>query len=134
MLGEMIGEMTGTWVGQRIVKHYGGEPMLERTFEEKGRILGVDVTLLATTWSKDRPDGGMFTKGNGIMMTGNGEKAILHGSGISIPGKGPGISIRGVRYLQTKAPSLIRLNNVALIFEIEVGPDGTMRDTMWEWK
>ena len=92
------------------------------------------MTFLATTWSKDRPDGGMFTKGNGIMMTGNGEKATLHGSGISIPGKGPGISIRGVRYLQTAAPSLRRLNNVALVFEIEVAPDGMMHDRMWEWK
>jgi hypothetical protein len=134
MLGEMIGEMTGKWVGQRIVKHPGGEPMLERTFEEKGKILGVEVTFLATTWSKDRPQGGMFVRGHGIMMTKSGEKAKLHGSGIIIPGKGSGMSIRGVRYLQTTAPSLSRLNNVALVFEIEVTPDGMMQEKMWEWK
>jgi hypothetical protein len=134
MIGEMIGDLNGKWIGQRIVKRFGGEPMLERTLEERGTILGVDVTFLATTWSKDRPQGGMFTKGNGIMMTKNGEKATLHGSGITIPGKGHGMSVRGVRYLQTTAPSLSRLNNVALVFELEVTPDGMIHDKMWEWK
>jgi hypothetical protein len=134
MLGEMIGELTGKCIGQRIVKRFGGEPMLERTFEEKGKILGIEVTFLATTWSKERPQGGMFTKGHGIMMTKSGEKATLHGSGIILPGKGPGSSIRGARYLQTTAPSLSRLNNAALIFEIEFSPEGVMHDKMWEWK
>jgi hypothetical protein len=134
MIGEMIGELTGKVVGQRIVKHHGGDMMIERTFEEKGKILGVEVTFIATAWSKDRPQGGMFSKGHGIMMTKNGEKASLHGSGVSAQGKGPGMSIRGIRYVQTTAPSLSRLNNVALVFEIELTPEGMMHDKMWEWK
>ena len=134
MIGEMIGELTGKVVGQRIVKHHGGHMMIERTFEEKGKILGVDVTFLATTWSKERSQGGEFTKGHGILMTKNGEKVKLHGSGVSVQGKGPGRSLRGIRYAQTTAPSLSRLNNVALLFEIEVTPEGMMTDKWWEWK
>lgn len=134
MIGEMVGEMTGNVVGQRLTRHYGGELKIERTMESKGRILGTEVTLLATFWSKERPQGGMFSKGNGIMMTQTGEKAVLHGSGIRVPGKESGLSLRGVRYLQTSSPALSRLNDVALVFEIEIDPDGTVQDRMWEWK
>ena len=53
----------------------------------------------------------MYAEGNGIMVTIKGEKGILHGSGITIVGKGPGMRMRGVRYAQTTSPSLSRLNN-----------------------
>ncbi len=134
MIGEMIAEVTGTVIGQRIVRHYGGEPKLERTTESKGTMLGIEVTIIATFWSEDRPQGGVFSKGSGIVMTSTGEKAIVYGSGISVPSKGPGWSMRGVRYLQTTSPALSRLNNVALVFEVEIAPDGTIRDKTWEWK
>ncbi len=134
MIGEMIGELTGKVVGTRILRHYGGELKIERTIEAKGKILGEEVTFVATTWSKNRPEGGMFTKGDGVLMTKKGDMAMLHGTGISLPGKGPGWSIRGARYLQTKSPALSRLNNVALVFEIDIGPDGAYHDKWWEWK
>ncbi len=134
MIGELIGEMTGKVMGQRIVKHHGGELMIERTFEMKGQILGVDATFLATTFLKDRPQGGMFTRGHGILMTKDGGKVKLHGSGISVQGKGPGMSLRGIRYAQTTVPSLSRLNNMALLFEIEITPDGMLHDKWYEWK
>jgi hypothetical protein len=134
MIGEMIGELTGKVTVQRLVKHHGGEPMLERTFEEKGKILGVEVTFLATTWGKERDQGGVFTKGIGVLMTKSGERVKLHGSGISMKGKGPGMSIRGIRYAQTSSPSLSRLNDMALVFEIEISPEGVMHDKWWEWK
>ncbi len=134
MIGEMIGELTGKVVGQRLVKHHGGEMMLERTFEEKGKILGVEVTFLATTWSRERPQGGMATKGHGIMMTKDGGKVHLHGSGITVQGKSPGTSIRGIRYAQTSVPSLIRLNNVGLVLEMEITPEGVMHEKWYEWK
>jgi hypothetical protein len=134
MMGELIGELTGNVTGQRLTRHHGGKLRIERTFEEKGKILGTEVSFIATTRSKERLQGGMFTKGDGIMMTRNGEKVTLHGSGITVRGKGAGQSIRGVRYAQTTAPSLIRLNDMALVFEIEITPDGVMLDKMWEWK
>ena len=134
MIGEMVGELSGKVTVQRLVRHYGGELMLERTIEEKGKILGEEVTFIATTYAKERPQGGMAVKGDGVMMTRNGEKIKLHGSGITLKGKGAGQSIRGIRYVQTTAPSLVRLNDVALVFEIEISPDGMMHDKIWEWK
>lgn len=134
MIGDMLGELTGKIIGQRITRRHHGELKLERTMEMKGKMLGVDVTFIATVRLKERPQGGMYAEGNGVMMTMAGEKVILHGSGITVPGKGPGMSTRGARYAQTTAPSLMKLNNVALVFEIENMPDGTVRDKMWEWK
>jgi hypothetical protein len=59
MIGEMLGELTGKIVGQRIVSHYeGGHLKIERTMETKGKILGEEVTLLATFRAKERPQGG----------------------------------------------------------------------------
>jgi len=134
MIGEMIGEMTGKVTGKRLVHPYGGDLKLETTIESKGTILGTEITFIATFWSKERRQGGKFSKGNAIMMTDSGETAVLHGSGISMPGKGPAWNLRGVRYLQTSSPALSRLNDVALVFEIEIDPDGTVHDRMWEWK
>jgi hypothetical protein len=131
MIGEMVWELTGKVTGQRLERHWGGGMKLERTIEARGKVFGEDVTFLATTWAKDRPQGGMYVKGHGIIMTKKGEKATLFGSGIMAGHTG---SVRGVRYLQTSAPSLARLNNVALLFEIEVGADGSYKDKTWEWK
>ena len=134
MIGDMIGELTGKLSGQRIIRKHHHELKLERTIESKGKIFGTDVTFLATMKLMERPQGGMYSEGNGVMMTAKGEKVILHGSGITIPGKDGSMSTRGIRYAQTAVPSLSRLNNVAFVFELEVMPDGTVRDKWWELK
>jgi hypothetical protein len=134
MIGEMLGELTGKIVGQRIVSHMGGPIKLERTMETKGKILGQEVTFLATFWSMERPQGGMFSKGHGVLMTKDGGKAMVRGAAISVPSKGPGWSMRGSRYIQTTSPALKRLNEVAVVFETEITPDGMVHDKWWEWK
>jgi len=134
MIGEQIWDLTGKVVGKRLVKHHGGEMKIERTIEAKGKVLGEDVTFLATVWSMEKPQGGTFIKGHGIMMTKKGEKVRLWGSGIGASKGGSPGSVRGARYVQTNAPSLSRLNDVALVFEIEIGEDGSYRDKTWEWK
>jgi hypothetical protein len=134
MIGEMIGEVTGNVVGQRIVRYHYGEPKLERTTELKGTLLGTEVTIIATFWSKERSQGGVYSEGSAIVTTNAGEKATVHASGISVPNKGSGWSMRGIRYLQTSSSALSRLNDVALVFEVEIAPDGTIVDKTWEWK
>ena len=135
MIGEMLGELSGKIVGQRVVSHYGGGHLkIERTMESEGKILGEEVTLLGTFWAKERPQGGMFSRGHGILMTRGGEKAMVRGAGISVPSKGPGWSMRGSRYVQTTSAALKKLNEVAIVFEIEVSSNGTVQDRWWEWK
>ena len=134
MIGDAVGELTGKITGERIVRSHHGELRIEKTMESKGKVLGVDVTFIATLKARERPQGGMYAEGNGMLMTATGEKVTLHGSGISITGKGQGMSMRGVRYAQTASPAFSRLNNVCLVFEIEMMPDRSVRDKMWEWK
>jgi hypothetical protein len=135
MLGELLGELNGKIVGQRIVAHHeGGKLKIERTMESKGKILGQEVTLLATFWAMERPQGGMFSRGQGVLMTKDGGKAIGRGAAISVPSKGGGWSMRGSRYFQTATPALKRLNEVMVAFEIEISPDGMVKDKWWEWK
>jgi hypothetical protein len=135
MIGEMLGELNGKIIGQRIKSHMGGHHLkIERTMETKGKILGEEVTFLATFWSMERPQGGMFSKGHGVLMTKGGEKVLLRGAGVSVPSKGPGWSMRGTRYAQTSSAALKRLNQVALVFETEITPDGMIHDKWWEWK
>ena len=136
MLGEMLGELNGKIVGQRIIPgyHMGGPLKLESTMETKGKILGQEVTFLATFWMMERPQGGMLAMGQGVLMTKDGGKAMVRGSGISVPSKGAGWSSRGARYAQTTVPALKRLNEAALVFELEFSPDGSVKDKWWEWK
>lgn len=134
MIGNEIGELTGKTIGKRLAHHYGGPLKLERTIETKGRVYGTEVTFIATTWAVERPHGGVYVKGHGIMMTKTGEKAEAQGSGISFPTKDGGWMARGIRYFQTSSPALKKLNDVAAVFEIEIGPDGSYKDKMWEWK
>jgi hypothetical protein len=130
----MLGEMTGKVVNRRILHHYGAELKVETTMESKGTLLGEEVTLLATFWSKERPHGGTFAMGHGIVTTKTGGKVVAKGSGISVPGTGPGLHMRGARYMQTDIPALSRLNNVVGMFEVEISPDGAVKDKMREWK
>ena len=136
MLGEMLGELNGRIVGQRVVSgyHMGSPLKIESTMETKGKILGQEVTLIATFSRRERPQGGMISMGQGILMTKDGGKAMLRGAGVSVTPKGPGWSMRGTRYAQTAVPALKRLNEAALLFEIEIAPDMTVKDKWWEWK
>jgi len=135
MIGDMIGELTGKIAGQRIIRHHHTTDIkIERTLESKGKILGTEVTFIATIKMRERSQGGMYAEGDGVMMTMKGEKVILHGSGISVAMKGMGWSMRGIRYAQTTSPALSRLNNAAFVFEMEIMPDGTLHDKWWEWK
>ncbi len=133
MIGDVIGELTGKIIGERIIRHHHGDVMFEKTMESKGKVFGTEVTLFATIRVRERPQGGMYAKGNGVLLTANGEKVVLRGAGISVPAKDH-MSMRGMRYAQTAVPALARLNNVGLAFEIEMMKDGTVRDKMWEWK
>ncbi|HTY52394.1 MAG TPA: hypothetical protein VMB35_04310 [Methanomicrobiales archaeon] len=136
MLGELLGELNGKVIGRRIISgyHMGGPLKLESTMESKGKILGQDVTFLATFWQMERPQGGMFAKGHGVLMTKDGGKVVLRGAGVSMPAKGGGWTGRGARYAQTTVPALKRLNEVPIVFELEISPDGMVKDKWYEWK
>lgn len=44
------------------------------------------------------------------------------------------VSYRGAVYYQTAAPTWLRLNSVAAIFEFDVDAQGNSKSEIWEWK
>ncbi|MAG13792.1 MAG: hypothetical protein CMN78_04270 [Spirochaetales bacterium] len=134
MLGEKILEESGKVTGQRVLSNEGSIAKLESSFQASGQLLGVAHTTIATYTSVVRPDGNVYGEGNGIVMGENGEMATWIGQGMGVFKGGGAVSYRGAIYYQSSDPKWARLNNVAAIFEHEIGGDGTAQAQVWEWK
>jgi hypothetical protein len=64
MLGEMIGESKGRRVVRRVVST---DPLrVEVSFEDSGKMLGIDAAGFGTYTSAVRPDGSIYGEGEGL--------------------------------------------------------------------
>jgi len=133
MLGDIIGEETGRITTQRVMSS-DGAPRVETSFQASGTLLGVPATDIATYETVMRPGGTMYGEGQGVLMTADGGSATWKGQGIGRFGPEGSISYRGALYYQTTHESLLRLNDVAAVFEYEVDADGNTKGQLWEWK
>jgi len=135
MLGEMINEERGKITGLRVLPTEGGAPVVEVSFQVSGKVLGFESTDMGTYRSTLSPNGTMHGAGQGAVLTRSGDMATWTGEGAGKPsGKGLGASWRGAIYFQTSAPSLARLNGIAVLFEYEVDEQGNTHSKNWEWK
>ena len=133
MLGEMIGESHGKRTARRVLAASPGFKV-EVSFEESGKILGVEGTGIVTYWSEGRPDGSLYGEGQGVFITQTGETATWKGQGVGTIKPGGAVGYRGAVYYSTAAPKLTRLNTVAVVFEFEVDANGNTHSKYWEWK
>jgi hypothetical protein len=133
MLGEQIGELRGKRTGRRVLSADGGFKV-EVSFEDTGKLLGLDVNDLGTYWSAPRPDGSLYGEGQGVTLTQDGDMATWKGQGVGRFVGGGAVSYRGALYFSTSSSKLGRLNTVAAIFEYEVDSSGNTHTKMWEWK
>lgn len=133
MLGEKIGEETGQVTSQTVLPS-DGPPTVETSFQASGTLHGVAHTTIATYVAVIRPDGNLYGEGQGVVMTADGGAATWKGGGIGKFGPGGSISYRGAIYYQTTHEPLLRLNDVAAIFEYEVDGEGNTVGRIWEWK
>ncbi len=136
MLGEMIGETRGKITVNRVLpfESEGLAPRIESSFQDSGKILGVEVTDIGTYWSTVRA-GGLYGEGQGIVMTRDGEMAYWTGQGVGkFTGRGSASIWRGSLFYRTSSQKLAHLNNIAVVFEYEVDEDGNTQDKLWEWK
>lgn len=134
MLGEMIGETQGKITGNRVLPSDGQAPKVESSFQDSGKILGVEITDIGTYWSIVR-GGGLYGEGQGIIMTRDGEMAYWTGQGVGrFTGRGSASIWRGSLFYQTSSQKLARLNSIAVVFEYEVDENGNTHDKLWEWK
>jgi hypothetical protein len=132
MLGELVGETTGKRIVRRVLST---DPLrVEVSFEDTGKILGVNTTGFGTYTSAVRPDGSVYGEGEGAFMTQDGELVSWKGSGLGTFKERGAISYRGILYHRTASQKLARLNTVPTVFEYESDPEGKTHAKFWEWK
>ena len=133
MLGELIYESRGKRTARRVVSVDGGFKV-EVSFEDSGKMLGIEVSDIGTYSSVSRPDGSMYGEGQGVVLTADGGGATWKGQGVGKFLTGGAVSYRGAIYYTTANPKLARLNAIAGVFEFEVDASGNTHSRIWEWK
>ena len=133
MLGEMIGESHGKRTGRRVVSTSPGFKV-EVSFEDRGKLYGVESNNIGTYWSEPRADGSLYGEGQGVVITQDGETATWKGQGVGAIKANGAVSYRGAVYYSTASAKLARLNVVAAVFEFDVDADGNTHTKSWEWK
>ena len=134
MLGEVIGEAHGKRTGRRVIQSRSGGVRVEVSFEDTGKLLGVDISGIATYWSEVRPDGTIYGEGQGVGIGKDGDMATWRGMGVGKFTGGGAVSYRGMLSYYSTSPKLSRLNSVAAIFEFSVDASGNTHSKFWEWK
>lgn len=135
MLGGTIAEEQGKITGVRVLPSDGQNAKVEVSFQSSGKILGVDFTEMGTYESSPDDAGVMHGKGQGVMMTQDGDTVAWTGEGVGKPaGKGLAASWRGAIFYHTASKRLADLNSMAAVFEHEVDEAGQVRSKVCEWK
>ena len=135
MLGEKVGSVTGPTT-MKALPAVNGAPSFETVAAGmSGTLAGTEVTGFATYSATMRADGSFYGEcpNAGVVMAADGV-ATFRATGTGSPTAEGGFSFRGVAYFETAAPSLSALNNVAMAYEWDVGPDGGATWGLWEWK
>jgi hypothetical protein len=132
MLGELLGETTGKRTARKVVSV--DPPNVEVSFEETGKMLGVNTSGFGTYLSVVGGDGSLHGQGQGVIMTQDGDTITWKGSGVGKFKEKGAVSYRGILYYRTTSQKLARLNNASAVFEHEVDAEGKTQTKVWEWK
>ncbi len=138
MLGEQLGEASGTVTGIRVLGAQGADDddsAMEVSFRGRGELLGVGITDMGTFVQTVRPGGILSGEdSNVVMLTDDGEKVAWKGFGVGKPtGAGFKSSWGVAGSVRTASEKMGRLNAVATVVEYEVEEDGSYRWKLWEW-
>jgi hypothetical protein len=131
LIGELISEYKGKNTSIRVLD----DGKQESTSMGMGTLLGKEASILITAVFTLMPNGVFMLEGNGIEMTAERESAKLKFNGIGWPtGKGLKLSLRGAAYFMTIAPSLVSLNKIVGVWELEQDEQGEFNLKVWAWK
>jgi len=132
MLGEQIGETRGKRLVRRALSP--NPPKVEVSFEDAGKMAGVDVNGFGTYTSEVRADGSIYGEGQGAYTSATGDMLSWKGSGQGKFTASGGVSYRGILYYQSTSPKFAKLNANPGVFEYEVDAKGETVAKVWEWK
>ncbi len=136
MLGDKVVELSGQSSAMRVLPGDDYRYIkVETSIQATGKILGADGMAMATFVSFERVPGQMYSEGQGLVATNDGESAIWNGHGIGHMTEGGGMSIRyAIAYQASPTGKLAALNGALAIGEFESKPDGSFTTTEWLWK
>jgi len=132
-IGEVISEGKGKRTGRRIL---ATEPqfLVEVSFEETTKLLGIDGMNIGTYSSSNKPDGSIYGQGEGVFATMDGEFVTWRAIGIGHFLAGGAVSYKGAISFRTTAAKLARVNGMAGVLEFEVAADGSTKSKIHELK
>ncbi|GAA3025596.1 hypothetical protein GCM10020229_41170 [Kitasatospora albolonga] len=134
MLGDLIGQESGTITGRRVVGgEHGLAPTVETSFAAGGTLLGVEVQDMGTYQARMRADGTLEGEGHGVLMGPGGANATWHGWGVGSFTEN-GNSWRGALIYTSGSPEFAALRGKVGVFEWEVAADGTAEGKLWAWQ
>jgi hypothetical protein len=137
MLGQMIVEMQGKMINQRVLPAEQGSPTFESTFEVAGSILKLPAKSIVTYSSTILPNGTIYGEcpNQGVVMTQSGEAATFRAAGAGKFTNAAGAaSFRGAIYYSSHSPALAALNGLCVAYEWDVDENGKAAFKGWEWK
>jgi hypothetical protein len=125
----------GKVIGQRVLSVIP-QPELEFTFVANATINGViNATNTGTIVSIVQANGVFHTKGQGFIMTQDGEVATYTNQVIGNLTKEGNVLSRGAGFWSTPSTgNLAFLNDMMSIFKLEVDKEGNLSAIEWEWK
>ncbi len=129
MLGEVIAEQSGKLTSRRVL----ADGKWEVTNEGTGKLLGIDVSVVVTLTNQARPDGSIFSEGNGMALSKEGDVVQFKASAVGWPSPGGGAKVRGTFFPWTASKKLSRLNGLVGVVEIEADANQNYKLKGWEW-
>ncbi len=132
MLGDQIYAAQGKRSARRVLST---APLnVEVSFEEMGKMLGVDGMNIGTYTSRPEADGTFSGEGQGAFATAEGEIVTWKGIGKGRLLAGGALSYRGALTYVTTSSKLAKLNSIAGAFEFDIDAAGNTQSKIWEWK
>jgi hypothetical protein len=137
MLGDQIGEVHGQITNQRVNPgEHGLMPTVETNFNQRGTLLGVEVTGLGTYTGQMRPDGSLVATGQGVLRSPDGSsRASWQGQGVGqFAPDGRSINWRGSVIYTSDSPAFAELRTTLGVFEFTSTAEGGAEGKLWAWK
>jgi hypothetical protein len=131
----MSGEKLGEGNGQRgIRKVLSTQPAfkVEVSFEETGKLMGVEGMNMGTYTATTKPDGSLEGIGEGVFATLDGEFVTWRGMGVGRFVEAGAVHYTGMLSYSTTLAKLTKLNSITATFEFEVDAAGKTRSKVYD--
>ena len=128
MIGELLGEFKGKNTGWRVLP----DGRIETTAQGTGKLLGVDIFLLATSVGT-MANGIFMGEVNSVFTTVEAEVINSKGVAVGFP-SGKGGATRAASIHFTQSQKLARLNKVVGMHEYTTDMEDNWTGKIWEWK